>query len=572
MKSTLKRIVPLILVIGIIASIGWYLLVYDRDFTRDILIRQARLQDTRGNDSLASWFYDLAYEISDKDDDVAIELAEQYKASGNYTKAEYTLTNAIADGGTADLYIALCKTYVEQDKLLDAVNMLNNIANGEIKAQLDAMRPAAPTADPEPGYYSQYITVTLTAEEGTLYCTTDGQYPSIQDAPYSEGYTLPAGETTIYAIAVADSGLVSPLSVLGYTVAGVIEEVTLSDPAIDASVREILEVDADAVLMSDQLWEITDFTVPQGAESLEDLARLSYLQTLTIEDMELDSLAPLASLSSLISLRMSNCRFPTEDLSILAGLPSLEHLTMHNCGLSTIADLAGAQHLTYLDVSTNTLRNLEVLSDMTTLAEINLQHNAVVSLSALNTLTNLEKLDVSYNSITAINTIPACKKLSWLDVTYNSLTSLDGVASLTSLTYLAAASNDLTDISVLGQCTGLTELYLSSNTISDISALGTLTALETLDFSYNEVEELPTWPDGSALMVLKGSYNLLTSIESLSNQENLTYVYLDYNQLTSVDSIADCFHLVMVSVYGNKISDVSALTDHNIIVNYDPTQ
>ena len=31
----------------------------------------------------------------------------------------------------------------------------------------------------------------------------------------------PAGETTVYAIAVDDNGLVSPLTVLGYTVTGV---------------------------------------------------------------------------------------------------------------------------------------------------------------------------------------------------------------------------------------------------------------------------------------------------------------------------------------------------------------
>ena len=183
MKHALRRIVPILLVLLIIASVLWYCFVYDRDFTRDMLLGQARYHSTHGNPQLSSWFYDLAYKYSGQDEIVAIELANQFKAVGNYTKAEYTLSNAIADGGTVDLYIALCKTYVEKDKLLDAVNMLDSVSDPSIKSQLDAMRPTAPTADPEPGFYSEYISVNIQASEGTLYCTTDGEYPSTDDAP-----------------------------------------------------------------------------------------------------------------------------------------------------------------------------------------------------------------------------------------------------------------------------------------------------------------------------------------------------------------------------------------------------
>ena len=112
MKNSTKKLVPFLLVVLIIASIVWYGFVYDRDFIRDMLLSQARYNSTNGNPTLASWFYDLAYEYSGQDEHVAIELANQFKQDGNYTKAEYTLSNAIADGGTAELYVALCKTYV----------------------------------------------------------------------------------------------------------------------------------------------------------------------------------------------------------------------------------------------------------------------------------------------------------------------------------------------------------------------------------------------------------------------------------------------------------------------------
>ena len=51
----------------------------------------------------------------------------------------------------------------------------------------------------------------------------------------------------------------------------------------------------------------------------------------------------------------------------------------------------------------------------------------------------------------------------------------------------------------------------------------------------------------------------------------LTHVYMDYNKLKSVTALENCYKLVLVNVYGNEIDDVKALTEHDIIVNWDPT-
>ena len=299
MKNSLKSLVPILLSLLILVSLVWYCFVYDRDFTRDMLLQQARYHSTNGNPSIASWFYDLAYEHSGQDEGVAIELANQFKADGNYTKAEYTLSNAIADGGTADLYMALCKTYVEQDKLLDAVTMLDNIADPKIKAEIDAMRPAAPTSDPVSGFYSQYIPVSLEASAGTLYYTVDGEYPSTGDVPYTAPFTLSSGETTVFAVSVLDNGLVSPRSIFSYTVGGVIEEVSFTDEVIERAVRELIGRNDDDALYSNELWKITDFTAPADTKYFDDLTKLPYLQTLTIENQAFDSLSFLSSLADL---------------------------------------------------------------------------------------------------------------------------------------------------------------------------------------------------------------------------------------------------------------------------------
>jgi len=571
MKRALKRTVPFLLALGILASVAWYLLVYDREFTRDMLISNARFYDARGNTKFAAMLYDLAYDYTGKDEDVAIELAQQYKADGNYTKAEYTLTNAIADGGTADLYIALCKTFVEQDKLLDAVNMLDHIANPEIKAQLDALRPQAPTPDFEPGYYSKYISVTLSCEEGTLLYTIDGEYPSTAEDAHTEPIVLPAGETKIYALNVAGNGLVSPLTILGYTVGGVIEEAKFADPEMESAIRAAIGADSDDMIMTDQLWQIRDFTIPQNAQVLTDLALLPYLEVIHADSYRFESLSFLSSLRELKQIHLTGCRFPTADLELLATLPVLERLTLSNCSLSTIAGLENAQRLTYLDLSSNTLRNLEALSSLPYLSELYLQHNAVTGLDMLSTLTSLQKLDVSYNSVTSVQPLAQCSKLTWLNVGNNLIQNLSGVEQISGLSSLFADQNQLSDVSLLSQCLNLTEVNLSGNALTSIQSLSGLSGLINLNCSYNALTELPSWPDGSALSVIDCSYNQIGSVKPLGNLEELTYVYMDYNQLTTLDPIAECFRLVMVNAYGNEIDDVTKLTDHNIIVNYDPT-
>jgi len=571
MKKSLRIIVSLLMVLLILASIVWYLFVYDRAFTRDTLLQQARFHDLHGNSRISAMMYDFAYVFSDQDEDVAIELANQYKADGNYTKAEYTLTAAIKNNPTVDLYVALCRAYVEQDKLLDAVNLLDNIGNPQMKEQLDALRPTAPAPDCEAGFYSEFVDVRLSSNGKYIFYTMDGEYPSTEGDFYKSAITLPSGETLIYAVAVAENGLVSPLTSLGYTITGVIQEVTFADPAVEAAARQLLDMTGEKPVLSNQLWEITEFTMPEGVKTYEDLQWMPYLKTLSICGQNIQTLAPLASLAQLEDLDLSGSRFPVDDMQIIANLPALKVLAMSDCGLSTISDLYAAQNLTHLYLSDNTIRNLDAVSSMTALTELDLTNNAVSDLDALSMLVNLNKLILNYNAVSSLEPLAGCIKLAHLEADHNELSHLDGIAYLPLLTHLSVDSNDLSDVDILREVTGLTNLSIASNDIEDITELDTLINLQIFDFSANQVEELPEWPDGCPLQTIDGSYNALTSIDSLQNMEHLTHVYMDYNLLTSVDALADNFCLVQVNVYGNEISDVSDLRERDIIVNYNPT-
>ena len=571
MRKLLRTLVPVLLVIAILSSLIWYIFVYDRTFIRDLLISGARFSADFGYKNLSSTFYDMAYNHAGQDENVAIELADQYKAQGNYTRAEYTLTKAIADGGTSELYIALCKTYVEQDKLMDAVAMLDNVADPEIKMELDVLRPSIGNISPTPGFYSQYINVNMEASHGTIYYSTTAEYPSIKSEPYTGELLLPNGETTLYAVAVAEDGLVSPLTLLGYTIGGVVEEVTFEDPAVEAAARLKLSLREDQPVLSRDLWTITEFNVPKEATTLADLAKMNYLTTLHATGVMVDSLQSLSSLNLLQSVDLTGSRFPASDLSVLGNLPDLKVLKLTNCGLSTVAGLENAKSLTQLHLSNNTIRNITPLSTITTLTELYLQHNAVIDLSALKDLHELQTLNVSYNAVATLGGAASLQKLTWLNLEHNQLTNLTGLDQLSNVSYLNVSANGVTKADPLVGCVNLTELDISDNQIESIDSLKALSKLKTLDFANNQVKALPAWSASCALYSIDGSYNQISSLKNLSGLENLAYVLMDYNQITNLSPLAKCHNLVQVNVFGGKVTGVEQLTAQSVIVNYDPT-
>lgn len=571
MKKTLKIIVPILLVLAIIICSGWYLFIYDRDFTRDMLLTGARMLENEGKHSSAQWLYNLAYLHDNDNDAVAIELSQQYKENGNYTKAEYTLYNAIQDGGGVDLYIALSRLYVEQDKLLDAVNLLNNVS-GQVKKELEEKRPAMPTVTPDPDYYSQYISVSILAPSGTLFANITNQYPSIHRDRYTAPFELPEGENTIYAIAINDLGLVSPLAIYRYTIGGVIEEVSFNDEAMENAVRTLLNASSSTVLYSNDLWDITEFTVPEDARDYSALRHMTSLQKLSITDGVSGQFSYISGLTDLRQLEISNTSVSTDDLQIIGNFGKLEHLVLSNCGLSSISPLSNLTSLTYLDLSNNTLRDISTIASMNALTELNLQSNVLTSIESLKSCNRIIKLNVSHNNLESIAPIFDTNSITWLDATQNAIMSIDGIHTLNNLEYLYLSHNKLTNIQAIAECSALLELTVASNQLENITCLSVLNGLQFLDFSHNQVRELPAWDKSCKLVTIDGSYNNIKSLDSLGALSALNNVYMDYNEeISSVAALANCHRLIRVNVYGTKVKDVSMLTEQSIIVNYNPT-
>lgn len=552
MKRVLKIVIPLVVVLALLGTAAWFFLSFRADLTAGFLRGQAAKMVERERYSRAVTYYNWAWQLDPENQEIPLALAEAYAGSGNYTKAEYTLVRAIsARPQDVDLYVALCQVYVAQDKLLDAVQMLDRTSDAEVKAALDELRPAAPVLSPENGYYTEYIEVTADGGGNAVYLSIDGDYPSMEDDAYTGPVTLPGGETMVMAVAVDENQMVSQAVQNGYTIGGVVEPVTLNDPAIDAAVREQLGMTAGETLMTDDLWSIAELTLPDTVADLADLSHFTGLTTLTIQNVSGLDFSVLSQLTSLQTLDLSGCTISTGSLDAIAGLTGLRVLRLNNCALTDI----------------------NALSQLTALTELQLANNSLTDIGVTSLMLDLETVTLTNNPITSIAGLSACTKLKSLDISGCSVTSIASLSGKTALETLLAGNNQIADLSPLEGCTALSVLEVPYNLVSDISVLAQLPALTRFVGNNNQITAVPDFDEEtSKLQYIQLDYNEVTDLAGLQGIDSLNYVYADYNQVETILPLKNNINLIQINVWDNPIpeEEVKSLQENSIIVNYNP--
>ena len=572
MGKTLKILLPILLVLILLVAAYLFFFQYRADITAGLLVKWGDSRVDAEDYHRAVSYYSKAYQLSSDDTELARKLAAAYRQSGNYTKTEYVLVHAIyTDPENIDLYLDLSSAYIAQDKLLDAQLMLDHISNETVRAQLEALRPSAPVITPEGGKYSDYISVSASCDENAVcYVTANGEFPSLLQPAYSEPITLEAGETTVCAIAVGENGMVSTAVYAGYTVAGVIEDAVFADKTLEAYVQEQLNK-TGRTLRTDDLWSMTELSVPEDVSELSDLSYFTGLQTLTIHGYAGDDYSFLDAMPGLKTLDLSGCSVSADGLEKIGNCLRLESLDLSDCGLSNIGALSSLSNLKVLNLSDNSINGLSAVGKLSALEELYLSRNAVTTVSSLSGLSSLRILDVSFNALNTVSPISKCTALTELNVSENKLTELDVVGSLVNLTILNAAKNEIETVDGIANCTKLEQFDLSNNKLVEIDGLADILTLTDINIDYNDVLECPHFAADCALVSFSAAHNFLEDCEGLRGLPNLNYVNMDYNNIRDISCLLDCRNLVQVNVFGTYIKDADEFRDHGIIVNYDPT-
>ena len=551
-KRNTKLVWILSILVVLLFAAGAYILFFRTNVTVDYYVARGNKSLQTGRYQSAIQHFQTALKMDSENPNIPIGLAQAYKGDKNFTKAEYTLVRAISQNPEqTPLYIELSRTYLEQQKFKDADLLINNRVTSEaVKNELAAMRPAAPVLTPESGYYSDYISVSASCPAGRIYLTTDGEYPSNEEDLYSSPVQLAGGETTICAAVVDDSGLISPVTFATYTVTGVIEPVSITDPFLDTTIREAIGKPGDYALMSNDLWSIEALNITEGATDLSQLHYLAGLKQIRFENTSISDYSPIAELPNLKQLEFVNCSISSETFDKIAAMTELEHLTISGCAVRNVEFITNLIHLNYLDLSNNIITDITPLSGLSALKTLYLNANGITTLSPLVNCTELETLDVS-----------VCN-----------LTGIEEVANFTKLKTLNAADNAILSVSGIENCTALQTVNFSSNPIQDISVLADLPLLVSVDCSYNNISAIADFENDHPLQTINLNYNAVSSVSHLTGLSSLNYVFLDYNNVSDLTPLKNCYNLVQVNVWDNPVSDesISALQEHSIIVYYNP--
>ncbi len=544
-----RKLITILAVVAVLLfAAGAYILMFHSQVSVEYYLAKGDSAMENENYSKAVRHFRSALELAEDDPQISIQLANAYKSSGNYTKAEYTLVQAItADPSRTALYVALSRIYVEQEKFLDADLLLSRASNADVKAELESMRPAAPVLTPDAGYYSDYVTVSASCVAGRIFLSTDGAYPSNEGHLYKKPVALEQGETIIHALVVDDSGLISPIREAVYTVAGVVEPITFSDSGLNTLVRKLLAKGNDDVIMTNELWGIEKMTLTADVKELRQLSHF-----IGLKELKMNSAA-------------------VSDLSVLTTLPLLQKLDLSGCILSaanlrTIGELT---RLNELNLSTCAVTNIDALANLKKLTVLNLSNNVITDVMALTQMTALTDLDLSNNPITALQSLQYCANLDTLNLSGCEIESLEALAGLVNLKGLNLSNNNISSLEPLNNCVSLEHLDVSYNNLKDIAPVENLSALQEFSASHNQIATLPKMP--AQLIRVDLSYNKLTEIEGLQNRSMLNYVNIDYNKVADILPLKNCYNLVQLDAWNNPItSGVTTLSNQSVVVNWNP--
>ena len=166
-------------------------------------------------------------------------------------------------------------------------------------------------------------------------------------------------------------------------------ETWMPDPALRTTVRGEIGLLPDVPLTKERMRSVGDLNVAgKGISDLTGLEFATHLRELDIRDNPITDLRPLANLTTLERLYLSDIfpNTPTLDLRPLANLINLEELTLENSKVSDISPLARLKKLQILDLTHNDISDLRPLAGLRELRKLRIRGNPIRDLTPLSEL------------------------------------------------------------------------------------------------------------------------------------------------------------------------------------------
>ena len=257
-----------------------------------------------------------------------------------------------------------------------------------------------------------------------------------------------------------------------------------------------------------------------------------------------------------------------DDYSFLSSMTSLWELYMNGTDIAELSPLASMTELKRLDLSNcPNVTDLSPLASLTELEHLNLSITACTDLTPLSSLNRLQILHLSEMPITDLTPLAALENLQELSVSYTKVSSLAPLAFLPSLRVLWANNCALTDITPLQKVSSLVEVNLTNNEIRDISPLADKPLLQIVDIGYNPISDLSPLAGNGAIRAINCPGAQISDLLPLSGMTQLKSLFLPDNQITDISPLQNLSNLEELDLTDNRISDIAALAGKSNLIN-----
>ncbi len=151
------------------------------------------------------------------------------------------------------------------------------------------------------------------------------------------------------------------------------------------------------------------------------------------------------------------------DLTVLAGLDSLEALYLQGNSLVSLENMPFLSNLKILSIAGNKkLTSTKGIEKLTALEELQANKAGLINLSGIEQLSNLKVAELMMNKLTSISTFKNLDHLEKVEISYNPVSDISSLTDKPSLIEFSAHGTKINDISALLTNTGLQLVGVSS--------------------------------------------------------------------------------------------------------------
>jgi Leucine-rich repeat (LRR) protein len=178
------------------------------------------------------------------------------------------------------------------------------------------------------------------------------------------------------------------------------------------------------------------------------------------------------------------------DLSIIAGLPSLERLSLPDANIKDLAPIARLYQLQSLKLSENPITDATPLAGLKQLKVLFLDGTRIKDLETLRGLRNLREVYVDRTKISDLSPLSDLRELRIVSIASTNVDDLSPLAGLQELEALCATETKAVDVRPLASLANLQTLRLSLSPVEDLAPLVGLSNLSVLELYGTKITDL----------------------------------------------------------------------------------